>query len=325
MFPFFVPVTLFVSQTQIFIIMAIDIFKQNLTEPEAQQLLDQETRGKIFEDGIYQYRIFASFNSNVGLGSSVGLIITIMNIPDVIGPDLIKYVLTRISVILRNFKNKDLKFLVHKIWIDDYGHDINFEKLINKRSELRFFYLNLIKDVDSVYSTYDFKAQNDRFAKKTKKLETLIDHFNKEYKRYEYDIDRFIHSAGLPAAISKQLKKLKVDDVILHCEAEVKSRVHMTAPNQVPPGSGPGEMIMVITYSVNVNIQENAISTKESESLYTLLKSLPSKTIVDHLLIPVAREVKNYIFSHTMVELESVVVQAEYANGSSSTTYRGYD
>lgn len=160
--------------------MSTDNFKTNITAAEAGAVLDRETRGKVFEDSHYKYRIFVSFTegkspiTNSNLAS--GVIVTILNEPSYVDRDLLDHVVTRIKIMLRNYR-EPVTILVNKIWIDSYGHDINFSNLIGASKTII-----PLDDPESAlqeikkFDLEEFKAGNER---KFNKLERYTDYFNK--------------------------------------------------------------------------------------------------------------------------------------------------
>ena len=159
--------------------MSIDPLKTNLTAEEAGQLLIKQTAGKTFSDGPYEYRIAVKSTSIIN-----GLIITVTNDPERIGPDLIKYALTRLEVIIRNYKERNqLEFYVIKIWMDVWGHRINFgdEMLINPDASNPDFTFSTKDAVDDVYKIIDFSEGRHKRQVNEKKLQRYVDHFNSSY------------------------------------------------------------------------------------------------------------------------------------------------
>lgn len=53
-------------------------------------------KGKQFQDGDYTYQISLKLDSIFSEANAVGITVFILNVPDVIGPDLLKYALARI-------------------------------------------------------------------------------------------------------------------------------------------------------------------------------------------------------------------------------------
>lgn len=157
---------------------SVDKLKQNLTDIEAHQVLDSSTRGKVFEDGPYRYRIFVSMsimdgNSSVKEG---GMIVTLVNTPDRIGGDLITYALKRIRIILRNFKKK-VMIMCSKIWVDEYGHDINFMTLIGGKQKGEYISVDDADAATQMYTSFsmtEFNETNERVLAKLNKVVNLI-------------------------------------------------------------------------------------------------------------------------------------------------------
>ena len=179
-------------------VMSIDPLKTNLTADEANQLLVQQTNGKTFSDGPYDYRVVVKNTDIIN-----GLIITVINDPDHIGPDLIRYVLRRLEVIVRNFKEKNnMEFYIIKIWMDVWGHTIKFhdEMLISESDpDLTF----ATKDTaDKYYKTIDFTEGRHRRNVTLKKLNRYIDYFNDHHKKFHVSFD------DVSSLFSKDAKRL---------------------------------------------------------------------------------------------------------------------
>lgn len=167
--------------------------KTNLTPQEVGKLLDQSTRGKVFEDGPYQYRIFVAYTP---MGhNSAGMIITVTNTPEAISGDLITYALSRVAIILRNFK-EPFEILPSKIWVDSFGHDINFISLINKgNAKGQFIDLRNAKEAQNLYGTFSMREFVENNNKVLNKLNKFIERFVSKHPVFELpavpdDLDR---------------------------------------------------------------------------------------------------------------------------------------
>lgn len=161
---------------------SVDKMKTNLTAVEAGKLLDQSTRGKVFEDGPYQYRIYVSFAPMAG--SQAGMIITVTNTPDAISGDLVSYALTRIGIILRNYKEK-FEVLPSKIWVDSFGHEINFLPLIGGTPKGVFLDIKNPEDAKNMYGTFSMKDFVEKNNKILNKFNRFINHFASKYPVFE--------------------------------------------------------------------------------------------------------------------------------------------
>lgn len=170
--------------------MSTDDFKTNITAAEAAAVLDRETRGKVFEDGHYKYRIFVSFADGMSSATNStlasGVILTILNEPSYIDKDLLDYAITRIKIMLRNYK-EPVKVLVNKIWIDSYGHEINFANLTNASKTIISFD-NVAAGLQGIkrFDLDAFIAGNER---KFNKLERYTDYFNKVNQEMTISLD----------------------------------------------------------------------------------------------------------------------------------------
>lgn len=165
---------------------SVDKMKTNLTAVEASKLLDQSTRGKIFEDGPYQYRIFVSYAPMAG--AQAGMIITVTNTPDAIAGDLIGYALTRISIILRNYKEK-FEVLPSKIWVDSFGHDINFLPLIGGSAKGEFLDIRNADNAKNMFGRFSMKDFVEKNNKVLNKLNKFIDQFASKFPSFELPVD----------------------------------------------------------------------------------------------------------------------------------------
>ena len=170
--------------------MSTDDFKTNITAAEAAAVLDRETRGKVFEDGHYKYRIFVSFADGMSSATNStlasGVILTILNEPSYIDKDLLDYAITRIKIMLRNYK-EPVKVLVNKIWIDSYGHEINFANLTNASKTIISFD-NVAAGLQGIkrFDLDAFIAGNER---KFNKLERYTDYLNKVNEEMTISLD----------------------------------------------------------------------------------------------------------------------------------------
>lgn len=196
-------------------VMSIDPLKTNLTAEEAGELLVQLTAGKTFSDGPYEYRVAVKNTDIIN-----GLIITVTNLPDHIGPDLIKYVLTRLEVMLRNFKEANqLEFYVIKIWMDMWGHKINFQDEMEISEDLDFTFDDKDK-ADRAYKTIDFTEGRRRMKLGRMKLQKYVDHFNKSYSDLHASLNDI---NNLNTRTSKLIKEITggVPSVKFECIAEM--------------------------------------------------------------------------------------------------------
>jgi hypothetical protein len=161
---------------------SVDKMKTNLTPQEASKLLDQSTRGKVFEDGPYQYRIFVSFPPMAS--AQAGMIITVVNTPDSISGDLVGYALTRIGIILRNYKEK-FEVLPSKIWVDSFGHEINFLPLIGGSPKGEFLDIRNAENAKNMFGSFSMKDFVETNNKVLDKFNRFINHFVSKYPVYE--------------------------------------------------------------------------------------------------------------------------------------------
>jgi len=170
--------------------MALDIFKPNLTSTEAGALLDKETRGKVFEDGIYKYRIFVSFadeKSRIANSSiASGIILTILNTPEYIDAGLLRYALARVAIMLQNYK-ESVKFLINKIWVDSYGHEVNFANMIGASKQI-IDLKNPEPDLVTItrFSLDEFNAGGER---KFKKLDRFVNYFGEHHSEMSISLE----------------------------------------------------------------------------------------------------------------------------------------
>lgn len=161
---------------------SIDKMKMNLTPVEANKLLDKSLRGKSFEDGPYQYRMFVSTSSISG--GVAGMIITVTNTPDQIAGDLIQYAVARIGIILRNYKEQ-FRIIPSKIWVDEFGHNINFFPLIG--GSMRGEYLD-IKHPDGIanmFGTYSIKQFVENHSKVKRKFVKFLEHVSERFRTFD--------------------------------------------------------------------------------------------------------------------------------------------
>jgi hypothetical protein len=181
-------------------VMSIDPLKTNLTADEAGELLAQLTAGKTFSDGPYDYRVAVKNTDVIN-----GLIITVTNDPDHIGPDLVKYVLTRLEVMVRNCKEANqLEFYIIKIWMDAWGHRINFQDEMEIDEDIDFTFADKDK-ADRVYKTIDFTEGRRRRQVNTKKAQKYIDHFNNSYGERHAYLKEVLHKNDKTYKMAKQI------------------------------------------------------------------------------------------------------------------------
>ena len=291
--------------------MSIDPLKLNLSLEEAGELLIQQTKGKIFEDGPYQYRIVVKPTDVIN-----GLILTVTNEPDHIGPDLITYALTRLEVILRNLKEKDqLEFYILKIWMDSYGHGVDFNQHLAKDdTEAEFTF----RDKDTTaqyYKNFDFAEANRRREINRRKLNTLINHFNQNYSEVHLSFDdtKFKHNK-LIGMIVKRNEGVGSKDLKGTCVAK--------------PGfyNSIDDVSPFTSFSVDVEIKlskKNDLFLKQydtemgTESIRNLNGSPEydgARYFVHKYIEKLAEPIGNYFIHHSPVKLTEVEV-----------TVKGYD
>ena len=183
-------------------VMSIDPLKTNLTADEASQLLAQLTAGKTFSDGTYEYRVVVKNTEIIN-----GLIIMVGNNPDHIGPDLITYVLSRLEVLIRNYKERnEMEFYVIKIWMDSWGHRINFQdEMLKGNNDDPEFTFKTKDTAEKYYKTIDFTEGNRRREINMKKLHKYIDHFNNSYNNLHASATDVLHPNDKTYKMMKQI------------------------------------------------------------------------------------------------------------------------
>ena len=190
----------------------------NLSSAEANKLLDKSLRGKTFEDGPYQYRIFVS--SSAMRDDSAGMILTVTNTPDSVGGDLIQYAISRIGIILRHYK-PGMRILPTKIWVDEYGHNVNFLPLIG--GDLRGEYLHTgdVKDIHNMFGSFSIKNFNENHLKVKKKMIKFLDHVGDRFSNFDLP--------AVPAEYMKDFKKKLLP--VIQQEHPVKSKIEIPPVN----------------------------------------------------------------------------------------------
>lgn len=289
--------------------MSIDPLKLNLSLEEAGELLIQQTKGKIFEDGPYQYRIVVKPTDVIN-----GLILTVTNEPDHIGPDLITYALTRLEVILRNLKEKDqLEFYILKIWMDSYGHGVDFNQHLAKGDHDAEF---TFRDKDATaqyYKNFDFAEANRRREINRKKLDKLINHFNKHYHEVflAFDDTEFKHNKLINMVVkrvegkgSKDLKGTcvakpgfynNIDDVSPFTTYIVDVDITLSKENNV-------FLKYYDTEMASDNIKIGKLDTFEYDGARHFIHSYLEK---------LSQPIGNYFLHHSPVKLEEVEVTVD--------------
>jgi hypothetical protein len=165
---------------------------------EQEALLDQHTRGKIFEDGPYQYRLYIKSSS-----FGYGVILTLLNEPDLIDGSLLFSAVENIKKILltkydiESINNLHLYFT--KIWIDAFGHEENLIVSLTsppvKGIDFKIEHASSV--VNELINAYDLKAFNESRNKKMARVQKVLDNFSKKAGRMEMDIADFMTYAGM--------------------------------------------------------------------------------------------------------------------------------
>jgi hypothetical protein len=170
----------------------------NLDKSDVINLLDKYTRGKVFEDGTYNYRLYITANTY-----GYGVILTLLNEPDLIDGSLIISAVENIkNILLTKYDIKDVE-AIHlyftKIWIDAFGHEENL--IVSLTSPPLRGIDFLIQDtslvVNELIHAYDLKAFNDSRNKKMSRVQKALDNFSKKAGRIEMDIADFLTYAGM--------------------------------------------------------------------------------------------------------------------------------
>ena len=169
-----------------------------LDSSEVTNLLDKYTRGKAFEDGPYNYRMYITANTY-----GYGVILTLLNEPDLIDGSLIISAVENIKkILLTKYDIKDIEAIhlyITKIWIDAFGHEENLIVSLTSPPLRGFDFLieNTSLVVNELIHAYDLKAFNDSRNKKMAKVQKALDNFSKKAGRIEMDIADFLTYAGM--------------------------------------------------------------------------------------------------------------------------------
>ena len=170
----------------------------NLDKSDVINLLDKYTRGKVFEDGTYNYRLYITANTY-----GYGVILTLLNEPDLIdGSLIISAVENMKNILLTKYDIKDIE-AIHlyftKIWIDAFGHEENLIVSLTSPPVRGFDFM--IQDtslvVNELIHAYDLKAFNDSRNKKMSRVQKALDNFSKKAGRIEMDVANFLTYGGL--------------------------------------------------------------------------------------------------------------------------------
>lgn len=296
----------------------IDPLKLNLTESEAAQLLKEMTDGKIFEDGSYIYRIYPQrFNPYL----STPLIITIMNTPDEIGADLFIFVAKRIHVILRNFQEiENCSFYIHKLWLDEFEHEINFKNMIFLNPAWDHF---KIKDAEKTLqvacTTYSMKEFNNSMTVRKAKLEKFV-------KSYE---SRFLPE-GLELApgpeATAEFKKLEMEPTpvlpVTKKLISIRNEIHKT------PGLNlSADFWVVIELTTEPSDQIKTLLDKPNTINNHLLKSYATAsvdTILNSYISDIYNKTKFYL-NISPVDLISFTIHTTFGVKTITKTHEYYD
>jgi hypothetical protein len=169
-----------------------------LDSSEVTNLLDKYTRGKAFEDGPYNYRMYITANTY-----GYGVILTLLNEPDLIDGSLIISAVENIKkILLTKYDIKDIETIhlyITKIWIDAFGHEENLIVSLTSPPLRGFDFLieNTSLVVNELIHAYDLKAFNESRNKKMAKVQKALDNFSKKAGRIEMDIADFMTYAGM--------------------------------------------------------------------------------------------------------------------------------
>jgi hypothetical protein len=170
----------------------------NLDRSDVTNLLDKYTRGKVFEDGPYNYRMYINANTY-----GYGVILTLLNEPDLIDGTLIISAVENIkNILLTKYDIKDVEAIhlyITKIWIDAFGHEENL--IVSLTSPPLRGIDFLIQDtslvVNELIHAYDLKAFNDSRNKKMSRVQKALDNFSKKAGRIEMDVANFLTYGGM--------------------------------------------------------------------------------------------------------------------------------
>lgn len=170
----------------------------NLDRSDVTNLLDKYTRGKVFEDGTYNYRMYINANTY-----GYGVILTLLNEPDLIDGSLIISAVENIkNILLTKYDIKDVEAIhlyITKIWIDAFGHEENL--IVSLTSPPLRGIDFLIQDtslvVNELIHAYDLKAFNDSRNKKMSRVQKALDNFSKKAGRIEMDVANFLTYGGM--------------------------------------------------------------------------------------------------------------------------------
>ena len=169
-----------------------------LDNTEVDNLLDQHTRGKVFKEGPYEYRIYVK-SSTYGYG----VILTLLNEPDLIDGSLLFSAVENIKKILIPKYDidsiNDIHLYFTKIWIDEFGHDENLILSLTSPPVrgIDFKIQHTSEVVNELIHAYDLKAFNESRIKKMARVQKALDNFSKKAGRIEMDIADFLTYAGM--------------------------------------------------------------------------------------------------------------------------------
>jgi hypothetical protein len=170
----------------------------NLDRSDVTNLLDKYTRGKVFEDGPYNYRMYINANTY-----GYGVILTLLNEPDLIDGSLIISAVENIkNILLTKYDIKDVDAIhlyITKIWIDAFGHEENL--IVSLTSPplrgIDFMIQDTSLVVNELIHAYDLKAFNDSRNKKMSRVQKALDNFSKKAGRIEMDVANFLTYGGM--------------------------------------------------------------------------------------------------------------------------------
>jgi hypothetical protein len=281
---------------------------------EQEALLDQHTRGKIFEDGPYQYRLYIRSSS-----FGYGVILTLVNEPDLIDGDLVSFAVERITNILltkydmSTIENLHLYFT--KIWIDAFGHEENLILSLTSPSVKGFDFK--IKDagasINTLIKAYDLKAFNSIRERKLAKLTKVVDVFLNKTNPIEMDATNTVMYGGLDPD----------EKVIFRCTANIQTNVvrRKSAGDSILNGPS-GNLDFGFSISINVILQDSPLITgmKDHYSVDGWSNILTSQEFYQDYVKPLNNYIVQYFDHFTTMPIDDMRIT--YAHNPKNFLYR---